>query len=91
MFYTCVVAICFAACSGDEYIDEQTEGRKVNVTLRLSVDNNTTTRADWDDDNAETDNSEMMRNWTVVVVNSSGTVEEIVSQTPVEGKEEIDL
>lgn len=90
MFYTCVVAICFAACSGDEYIDEQTEGRKVNVTLRLSVDNNTTTRADWEDDNAETDNSEMMRNWTVVVVNSSGKVEEIVSQTPVEGKEEID-
>ena len=89
MFYTCVVAICFAACSGDEYIDEQTEGRKVNVTLRLSVDNNTTTRA-WQDTNAETDNSEMMRNWTVVVVNSSGTVEEIVSQTPVEGKEEID-
>lgn len=90
MFYTCVVAICFAACSGDEYIDEQTEGRKVNVTLCLSVDNNTTTRADWEDDNAETDNSEMMRNWTVVVVNSSGTVEKIVNQTPVEGKEEID-
>lgn len=90
MFYTCVVAICFAACSGDEYIDEQTEGRKVNVTLRLSVDNNTTTRADWDDDNAETGNSEMMHNWTVVVVNSSGTVEKIVNQTPVEGKEEID-
>ncbi|MBR6591400.1 MAG: DUF4906 domain-containing protein [Prevotella sp.] len=89
MFYTCVVAICFAACSGDEYIDEQTEGRKVNVTLRLSVDNNTTTRA-WQDTNAETDDSEMMYNWTVVVVNSSGTVEEIVSQTPVEGKEEID-
>lgn len=90
MFYTCVVAICFAACSGDEYIDEQTEGRKVNVTLRLSVDNNTTTRADWEDDYAETDDSEMMRNWTVVVVNSSGTVEKIVNQTPVEGKEEID-
>lgn len=90
MFYTCVVAICFAACSGDEYIDEQTEGRKVNVTLRLSVDNNTTTRADWDDDNAETDGSEMMYNWTVVVVNSSGTVEKIVSQEPDEGKEEID-
>lgn len=89
MFYTCVVAICFAACSGDEYIDEQTEGRKVNVTLRLSVDNNTTTRA-WQDTNAETDDSEMMYNWTVVVVNSSGKVEEIVSQTPVEGKEEID-
>ncbi|MBR7170908.1 MAG: DUF4906 domain-containing protein, partial [Prevotella sp.] len=90
MFYTCVVAICFAACSGDEYIDEQTEGRKVNVTLRLSVDNNTTTRA-WQDENAKTDNnSEMMHNWTVVVVNSSGKVEEIVSQTPVEGKEEID-
>lgn len=89
MFYTCVVAICFAACSGDEYIDEQTEGRKVNVTLRLSVDNNTTTRA-WQDTNAETDNSEMMRNWTVVVVNSSGTVEEIVSQKPDVGKEEID-
>lgn len=90
MFYTCVVAICFAACSGDEYIDEQTEGRKVNVTLRLSVDNNTTTRADWEDDYAETDDSEMMHNWTVVVVNSSGTVEKIVNQTPVEGKEEID-
>ncbi len=90
IIYTCVVAICFAACSGDEYIDEQTEGRKVNVTLRLSVDNNTTTRA-WQDTNAETyNNSEMMHNWTVVVVNSSGTVEKIVSQTPVEGKEEID-
>ncbi|MBR6606648.1 MAG: DUF4906 domain-containing protein [Prevotella sp.] len=89
IIYTCVVAICFVACSGDEYIDEQTEGRKVNITLRLSVDNNTTTRA-WQDTNAETDNSEMMHNWTVVVVNSSGTVEEIVSQTPVEGKEEID-
>lgn len=89
IIYTCVVAICFAACSGDEYIDEQTEGRKVNVTLRLSVDNNTTTRA-WQDENAKTDNSEMMHNWTVVVVNSSGTVEKIVSQTPVEGKEEID-
>lgn len=89
MFYTCVVAICFAACSGDEYIDEQTEGRKVNVTLRLSVDNNTTTRA-WQDTNAETDNSEMMRNWTVVVVNSSGTVEKIVSQTPETGNNEID-
>lgn len=89
MFYTCVVAICFAACSGDEYIDEQTEGRKVNVTLRLSVDNNTTTRA-WQDTNAETGNSEMMHNWTVVVVNSSGTVEKIVNQTPVEGNEEID-
>lgn len=90
MFYTCVVAICFAACSGDEYIDEQTEGRKVNVTLRLSVDNNTTTRADWDDDNAETGNSEMMHNWTVVVVNSSGIVEKIVSQTPETGNNEID-
>jgi len=89
IIYTCVVAICFVACSGDEYIDEQTEGRKVNVTLRLSVDNNTTTRA-WQDENAKTDDSEMMRNWTVVVVNSSGTVEKIVSQTPVEGKEEID-
>lgn len=89
MFYTCVVAICFVACSGDEYIDEQTEGRKVNVTLRLSVDNNTTTRA-WQDTNAETGKSEMMHNWTVVVVNSSGTVEKIVNQTPVEGKEEID-
>lgn len=89
MFYTCVVAICFTACSGDEYIDEQTEGRKVNVTLRLSVDNNTTTRA-WQDENAKTDDSEMMHNWTVVVVNSSGTVEKIVNQTPVEGKEEID-
>lgn len=89
MFYTCVVAICFAACSGDEYIDEQTEGRKVNITLRLSVDNNTTTRA-WQDDYAETDDSEMMYNWTVVVVNSSGKVEEIVNQTPVEGNEEID-
>ena len=89
MFYTCVVAICFAACSGDEYIDEQTEGRKVNVTLRLSVDNNTTTRA-WQDENAKTDDSEMMHNWTVVVVNSSGTVEKIVNQTHVEGNEEID-
>lgn len=89
MFYTCVVAICFAACSGDEYIDEQTEGRKVNVTLRLSVDNNTITRA-WQDTNAETDNSEMMHNWTVVVVNSSGTVEKIVSQTPETGNNEID-
>jgi len=89
IIYTCVVAICFVACSGDEYIDEQTEGRKVNVTLRLSVDNNTTTRA-WQDENAKTGGSEMMRNWTVVVVNSSGTVEKIVSQTPVEGKEEID-
>lgn len=89
IIYTCVVAICFAACSGDEYIDEQTEGRKVNVTLRLSVDNNTTTRA-WQDTNAETGKSEMMYNWTVVVVNSSGTVEKIVNQTPVEGKEEID-
>lgn len=89
MFYTCVVAICFAACSGDEYIDEQTEGRKVNVTLRLSVDNNTTTRA-WQDTNAETDNSEMMHNWTVVVVNSSGIVEKIVSQTPETGNNEID-
>lgn len=89
MFYTCVVAICFAACSGDEYIDEQTEGRKVNVTLRLSVDNNTTTRA-WQDTNAETGKSEMMHNWTVVVVNSSGTVEKIVSQTPETGNNEID-
>lgn len=89
IIYTCVVAICFVACSGDEYIDEQTEGRKVNVTLRLSVDNNTTTRA-WQDTNAETGKSEMMHNWTVVVVNSSGTVEKIVNQTPVEGKEEID-
>lgn len=90
MFYTCVVAICFAACSSDEYIEEQTEGRMVNVTLRLSADNNTTTRA-WQDTNAETDNSEMMHNWTVVVVNnSSGTVEEIVNQTPAVGKEEID-
>lgn len=89
MFYTCVVAICFAACSGDEYIDEQTEGRKINVTLRLSVDNNTTTRA-WQDTNAETDNSEMMHNWTVVVVNSSGKVEEIVNQTPETGNNEID-
>ncbi len=90
MFYTCVVAICFAACSGDEYIDEQTEGRKVNVTLRLSVDNNTTTRA-WQDENAKTDNnSEMMHNWTVVVVNSRGIVEKIVSQTPETGNNEID-
>lgn len=90
IIYTCVVAICLAACSSDEYIEEQTEGRMVNVTLRLSADNNTTTRA-WQDTNAETDNSEMMHNWTVVVVNnSSGTVEEIVNQTPAVGKEEID-
>lgn len=89
IFYTCIVALCFAACSSDNYIDEETEGRKVNVTLRLSVDNNITTRA-WEDEYAEEGTSEMMRNWTVVVVNSSGTVEKIVSQTPETGNNEID-
>ncbi len=43
-----------------------------------------TTRASWNDDNAEneTDRSEMMYNWTVLLCNASGQIQYVYTGTP---------
>ncbi len=43
------------------------------------------TRAPWNDDNAESDRSEMMYNWTVLLCNSSGQIQYVYTGTPPDG------
>lgn len=61
------------------------------VTLRIGVADDiaatraTATRAPWNDDNAESDRSEMMYNWTVLLCNSSGQIQYVYTGTPPDG------
>ena len=83
--------LAFTACQQDDE-DNKGVGAKGTglVTLRLgTVDMENTTRA-WNDDNAETDRSEMMYNWTVLVVNSSNQIAYKFTGTPALAKAEID-
>jgi hypothetical protein len=60
------------------------------VTLRLgTADMENTTRANWHDDNAEADRSEMMYNWTVLLLNN-GQIQYKFAGTPTDANAEID-
>lgn len=80
------------ACQSDD--DESGTGKDAQggyVMLRIGVadDIETTragaTRAPWNDDNAESDRSEMMYNWTVLLCNSSGQIQYVYTGTPPDG------
>lgn len=85
-----IFLLALTACQQD---DEDNRGGDVKgaalVTLRLgTADMENTTRA-WNDDNAEADRSEMMYNWTVLLL-SNGEIKYKFSGTPTEAKAEID-
>ena len=86
------IILVLTACQQD---DENNKGANADgaalVTLRIgTAEMENTTRADWNDDNAETDRSEMMYNWTVLVVNSSNQIAYKFAGIPNETKAEID-
>lgn len=79
------------ACSSDNSTDTRTEPivGKARVTLRLATGaENAVTRA-WQDENAKTDRSEMMYNWTVLITDGS-KIKYKYSGAPEEAKAEID-
>ena len=79
------------ACSSDNSTDTRTEPivGKARVTLRLATgEENAVTRA-WQDENAKTDRSEMMYNWTVLITDGSA-IKYKFSGTPEEAEAEID-
>lgn len=79
------------ACSSDNSTDTRTEPivGKARVTLRLATgEENAVTRA-WQDENAKTDRSEMMYNWTVLITDGSA-IKYKYSGTPEEAEAEID-
>ena len=90
-----VTLAAFTACQSDE--DQPgTEGGDEGgfVMLRIGVADNVavtrstaTTRAPWNDDNAEstTDRSEMMYNWTVLLCDASGVIKYVYTGTPPDG------
>ena len=90
-----VTLAAFTACQSDE--DQPgTEGGDEGgfVMLRIGVADNVavtrstaTTRASWNDDNAEstTDRSEMMYNWTVLLCDDSGKIKYVYTGTPPDG------
>ncbi len=82
--------LALTACQQD---DEDNRGGDAKgsalVTLRLgTADMENTTRA-WNDDNAETDRSEMMYNWTVLLLNN-GQIQYKFAGTPTDANAEID-
>lgn len=93
--YTCIIALLstFTACQQDDEQNNTNDIGIAQVTLRIATaDSSNATRADWHDDNAENDRSEMMYNWTVLVVNSSNQIAYKLSNPNVdETKAEIDV
>ena len=82
--------LALTACQQD---DEDNRGGDAKgsalVTLRLgTADMQNATRA-WNDDNAETDRSEMMYNWTVLLLNN-GQIQYKFAGTPTDANAEID-
>ncbi len=82
------------ACLSDD--DEQGAGQNAGggyVMLRIGVADDVaatrtaSTRAPWNDDNAEstTDRSEMMYNWTVLLCDASGVIKYVYTGTPPDG------
>ena len=88
--FTFLLISTLTACQQDDVESNADGNGTALVTLRIGTgDLAATTRADWHDDNAETDRSEMMYNWTVLVVNGNSIAYKF-SGTPTEDKAEID-
>ena len=79
------------ACSSDNSTDTRTEPivGKARVTLRLATGEEKAVTRAWQDENAKTDRSEMMYNWTVLITDGSA-IKYKFSGTPEEAKAEID-
>ena len=88
--FTLIILGTLTACQQDD--NESSAGNKgaANVTLRIATAEEANTTRAWNDDNAETDRSEMMYNWTVLVVNSSNQIAYKFTGTPALAKAEID-
>ena len=91
IFYLFILVILgtLTACQQDD--NENSAGNKgaANVTLRIvTAEEANTTRA-WNDDNAEADRSEMMYNWTVLLLNN-GQIQYKFAGTPTDANAEID-
>ena len=69
-----VILGTLTACQQDDNENSATYKGSANVTLRITTAEEANTTRAWNDDNAETDRSEMMYNWTVLVVNSSNQI-----------------
>ncbi len=94
IFWFCaLISLCvISACqSDDDATDNELKGNGGYVMLRIGVADDiavtrsqSTTRASWNDDNAEneTDRSEMMYNWTVLLCNASGQIQYVYTGTP---------
>ena len=83
--------LALTACQQDDEDNKGADAKGTGlVTLRLGTAGMENTTRAWNDDNAETDRSEMMYNWTVLVVNSSNQIAYKFTGTPDLEKAEID-
>lgn len=84
-----VILGTLTACQQDD--NENSAGNKgsANVTLRITTAEEANTTRAWNDDNAETDRSEMMYNWTVLLLNN-GQIQYKFAGTPTDANAEID-
>lgn len=97
IFWFCaLISLCvISACqSDDDATDNELKGNGGYVMLRIGVADDiavtrsqSTTRASWNDDNAEnvTDRSEMMYNWTVLLCDDDGVIKYVYTGTPPDG------
>ncbi len=89
--FTLIILGTLTACQQDDNENSATYKGAANVTLRIATAEEANTTRAWNDDNAETDRSEMMYNWTVLVVNSSSNqIAYKFTGTPALAKAEID-
>ena len=96
-FCALISLFVFAACQNDDDVTGfEQNGEGGYVMLRIGVADDVaatrsagTTRAPWNDDNAEnvTDRSEMMYNWTVLLCDNSGAIKYVYTGTPPDGHE----
>ena len=87
--FTLIILGTLTACQQDD--NENSGGNKgaANVTLRITTAEEANTTRAWNDDNAETDRSEMMYNWTVLLLNN-GQIQYKFAGTPTDANAEID-
>lgn len=82
--------LALTACQQDDEDNKGADAKGTGlVTLRLGTAGMENTTRAWNDDNAETDRSEMMYNWTVLLLSNS-EIKYKFSGTPTDATAEID-
>lgn len=87
--FTLIILGTLTACQQDDNENSVSDKGSAKVTLRIATAEEANTTRAWNDDNAETDRSEMMYNWTVLLLNN-GQIQYKFASTPTDANAEID-